>query len=137
MSSPPSSAMTATGAVGWTTTPTSPAPSAWTWPTTMASKSRGERSRLPPISGQAKSRIPRILFPRRPDHPGSRSPLPSEVDAVIAHLQRASHTASLLEYLYGPGERGNHTNPHLIAGDGHGAPIEMLAQSDAPTYLAH
>jgi hypothetical protein len=56
---------------------------------------------------------------------------------VIAHLQRASHTASLLAYLYRPGERGNHTNPRLIAGDGHGAPIEMPAQSDAPAYLAH
>jgi hypothetical protein len=56
---------------------------------------------------------------------------------VIAHLQRASHTAGLLEYLYGPGERGNHTNPRLIAGDGHGAPIEMLAQTDASAYLAH
>ncbi|MET9086093.1 hypothetical protein ABZX77_30165 [Streptomyces sp. NPDC004237] len=56
---------------------------------------------------------------------------------MIAHLQRASHTASLLAYLYGPGERGNHTNPRLIAGDGHGAPIEMLAQPDAPAYLAH
>jgi hypothetical protein len=56
---------------------------------------------------------------------------------VIAHLQRASHTAGLLTYLYGPGERGNHTNPRLIAGDGHGAPIEMLAQPDALLYLAH
>ncbi|MDW4911571.1 mobilization protein, partial [Streptomyces sp. ADMS] len=56
---------------------------------------------------------------------------------VIAHLQRASHTAGLLTYLYGPGERGNHTNPRLIAGDGHGAPIEMLAQPDVLTYLAH
>ncbi|WP_405818048.1 hypothetical protein OG241_24980 [Streptomyces sp. NBC_01390] len=56
---------------------------------------------------------------------------------MIAHLQRASHTAGLLTYLYGPGERGNHTNPRLIAGDGHGAPIEMLAQPDALSYLAH
>ena len=56
---------------------------------------------------------------------------------MIAHLQRASHTAGLLTYLYGPGERGNHTNPRLIAGDGHGAPIEMLAQPDALPYLAH
>lgn len=56
---------------------------------------------------------------------------------MIAHLQRASHTAGLLTYLYGPGERGNHTNPRLIAGNGHGAPIEMLAQPDALPYLAH
>ncbi|MET8325202.1 hypothetical protein [Streptomyces sp. NPDC005181] len=55
---------------------------------------------------------------------------------MIAHLQRASHTAGLLTYLFGPGERGNHTNPRLIAGDGHGAPIEMLAQPDALPYLA-
>ncbi|MGW0885609.1 hypothetical protein [Streptomyces sp. NPDC002671] len=55
---------------------------------------------------------------------------------MIAHLQRASHTVSLLEYLYGPGERGNHTNPRLIAGDGHGAPLEMPTRPDAPTYLA-
>ncbi|MFF5962844.1 hypothetical protein ACFY64_03650 [Streptomyces collinus] len=56
---------------------------------------------------------------------------------MIAHLQHASHTVGLLEYLYGPGERGNHTNPRLIAGDGHGAPIEMLAQTDASAHLAH
>lgn len=56
---------------------------------------------------------------------------------MIAHLQRASHTASLIAYLYGPGERGNHTNPRLIAGDGHGAPVEMLTQPDALPYLAH
>ncbi|MDX3866867.1 hypothetical protein [Streptomyces europaeiscabiei] len=56
---------------------------------------------------------------------------------MIAHLQRASHTAGLLTYLYGPGERGNHTNPRLIAGDGHGTPIEILAQPDVLAYLAH
>lgn len=56
---------------------------------------------------------------------------------MIAHLQRASHTAGLLTYLYGPGERGNHTNPRLIAGVGHGAQIEMPAQPDALAYLAH
>ena len=56
---------------------------------------------------------------------------------MIAHLQRASHTAGLLTYLYRPGERGNQTNPRLIAGDGHGAPIEMLDQPDALAYLAH
>ncbi|MGJ5804953.1 hypothetical protein ACSCB1_38530 [Streptomyces europaeiscabiei] len=55
---------------------------------------------------------------------------------MIAHLQRASDTAGLLTYLYGPDERGNHTNPRLIAGDGHGAPIEMRAQPDALPYLA-
>ncbi|MGJ5799832.1 hypothetical protein ACSCB1_11985 [Streptomyces europaeiscabiei] len=56
---------------------------------------------------------------------------------MIAHLQRASHTAGLLTYRYGPGERGNHTNPRLISGDGHGAQIEMLAQPDALPYLTH
>ncbi|MFE0348893.1 hypothetical protein ACFW2A_16210 [Streptomyces griseoluteus] len=44
---------------------------------------------------------------------------------MIAHLQRANHTASLLTHLYGPGERGNHTNARLIARDGHGAPVEI------------
>lgn len=56
---------------------------------------------------------------------------------MIAHLQRASHTAGLLAFLYGPGERGNHTDPRLIAGDGHGAPIEMLTQPDTLPYLAY
>ncbi|MFE2498400.1 hypothetical protein [Streptomyces scopuliridis] len=56
---------------------------------------------------------------------------------MIAHIQRASNTAGLLTYLYGPGERGNHTNPRLIAGDGHGAPIELLAEPDSLPYLAH
>jgi hypothetical protein len=52
---------------------------------------------------------------------------------VITRLQRASHTASSLEYLYGPGERA----PCLIAGDSHGALIEMLAQPDSLPHLAH
>ncbi|MFE2639371.1 hypothetical protein ACFXKF_32205 [Streptomyces scopuliridis] len=56
---------------------------------------------------------------------------------MIAHLQRASNTAGLLTYLYGAGERGNHTSPRLIAGDGHGAPIELLAEPDSLPYLAH
>ncbi|MFJ8392140.1 hypothetical protein [Streptomyces sp. NPDC094144] len=55
---------------------------------------------------------------------------------MIAHLQRASNTAGLLSYLYGPGERGNHTSPRLIAGDGHGAPIDLLAETGSPPYLA-
>ncbi|RPK48687.1 hypothetical protein EES39_09185 [Streptomyces sp. ADI92-24] len=55
---------------------------------------------------------------------------------MIAHLQRASNTAGLLSYLYGPGERGNHTSPRLIAGDGHGAPIDLLAESGSLPYLA-
>ncbi|WP_327745123.1 hypothetical protein OHO28_38575 [Streptomyces europaeiscabiei] len=55
---------------------------------------------------------------------------------MIAHLQRTSHTAGLVKELSGPGERGNHTNPRLIAGDSHGAPIEMLAQPDALPFLA-
>ncbi|MFG2676375.1 hypothetical protein [Streptomyces sp. NPDC048445] len=55
---------------------------------------------------------------------------------MIAHLQRASNTAGLLSYLYGPGERGNHTSPRLIAGDGHGAPIDLLPGTGSPSYLA-
>jgi hypothetical protein len=55
---------------------------------------------------------------------------------VIAHLQRTSNTAGLLTYLYGPGERGTHTSPRLIAGDVHGAPIELLAEPDSLPYLA-
>lgn len=56
---------------------------------------------------------------------------------MIAHLQRASDTAGLLAYLYGPGERGNHTDPRLIAGDAHGAPIGLLAEPGSLPYLAH
>ncbi|WP_405848501.1 hypothetical protein [Streptomyces sp. NBC_01518] len=56
---------------------------------------------------------------------------------MIAHLQRTSNTAGLLVYLYGPGEQGSHTSPRLIAGDGHGAPIELLAEPDSLPYLAH
>ncbi|CCB75477.1 protein of unknown function [Streptantibioticus cattleyicolor NRRL 8057 = DSM 46488] len=55
---------------------------------------------------------------------------------MIAHLQRASDTAGLLTYLYGPGEQGNHTSPRLIAGDGHGAPVELLAEPGSLPYLA-
>ncbi|MFB6838934.1 hypothetical protein [Streptomyces sp. NPDC056361] len=55
---------------------------------------------------------------------------------MIAHLQRASDTAGLLSYLYGPGERGNHARPRLIAGDGHGAPIELLAEPGSLSDLA-
>ncbi|WP_245727734.1 hypothetical protein [Streptomyces vietnamensis] len=56
---------------------------------------------------------------------------------MIAHLQRASDTAGLLAYLYGPGERGAHVSPRLIAGEGHGAPIELLAEPGSLPYLAH
>jgi len=56
---------------------------------------------------------------------------------VIAHLQRASHTAGLLAYLYGPGERGDQSNPRLVGGDCHGAPIDLLPQADTLPYLAH
>ncbi|MFF3536403.1 hypothetical protein ACFYXP_20950 [Streptomyces sp. NPDC002466] len=56
---------------------------------------------------------------------------------MIARLQRASNTAGLLTYLYGPGERGHHSDPWLIAGDGHGAPVELLAESGSLAYLAH
>ena len=55
---------------------------------------------------------------------------------MIAHLQRASHTAGLLTYLYGPGERGDHRNPRVVEGECHGAPIEMFARPDALPYLA-
>ncbi|WP_330457391.1 hypothetical protein OIB37_11060 [Streptomyces sp. NBC_00820] len=56
---------------------------------------------------------------------------------MIAHLQRASDTAGLLASLYGPGEDGDHADPRLVAGDGHGAPIDMLATADTLPYLAH
>ncbi|GHG27397.1 hypothetical protein [Streptomyces zaomyceticus] len=56
---------------------------------------------------------------------------------MIAHLQRVSDTAGLLAYLYGPGERGAHVSPRLIAGDNHGAPIELLAEPGSLSYLAH
>ncbi|MFD5327942.1 hypothetical protein [Streptomyces sp. NPDC127092] len=56
---------------------------------------------------------------------------------MIAHLQRASDTAGLLAYLYGPDEGGAHVSPRLIAGDGHGAPIELLAEPGSLPYLAH
>ncbi|MEU7510661.1 hypothetical protein AB0B13_01430 [Streptomyces sp. NPDC042898] len=55
---------------------------------------------------------------------------------MIVHLQRASGTVGLLSYLYGPGERGNHISPRLISGDGHGAPIELLAEPGSLSYLA-
>ncbi|WP_234331987.1 hypothetical protein [Streptomyces sp. NRRL S-87] len=55
---------------------------------------------------------------------------------MIAHLQRVRDTAGLLSYLYEPGERGNHVSPRLIAGDGHGAPIELLAETGSLPYLA-
>ncbi|SDP40667.1 hypothetical protein [Actinacidiphila guanduensis] len=56
---------------------------------------------------------------------------------MIAHLQRASNTAGLLAYLYGPGERGDQSNPRLVGGDCHGAPVDLLTYSDNLPYLAH
>lgn len=56
---------------------------------------------------------------------------------MIAHLRRAHHTASLLAYLCGPGERGDQNNPRLVGGDCHGAPIDPLDRADAPLSLAH
>jgi len=61
---------------------------------------------------------------------------------LLPHLQRASNAADLLSYLCGPGEHGTHTNPRLVAGDGHGFPIEQLVRagslpSGSLPYLAH
>lgn len=56
---------------------------------------------------------------------------------MIAHLQRASNAAGLLAYLYGPGERGDQSNPRLVGGDCHGAPLDLLTHSDNLPYLAH
>lgn len=56
---------------------------------------------------------------------------------MIAHLQRAHHTDSLLAYLYGPGERGDQSNPRLVGGDCHGAPLDLLTHADTLPYLAH
>jgi hypothetical protein len=79
----------------------------------------------------------RILVPRKPDHGPHPFPLSVEVNAVIAHLQRASNTAGLLAYLYGPGERGDQSNPRLVGGDCHGARIDLLTYAEALPYLAH
>lgn len=68
---------------------------------------------------------------------GTAPPLSIEVHAVIAHLQRASDTADLLGYLYGPGGRGDQSNPRLVGGDCHGVPIDLLSGPDAVPYLAH
>ncbi|MFD5030276.1 hypothetical protein ACFWM0_07615 [Streptomyces sp. NPDC058405] len=56
---------------------------------------------------------------------------------MIAHLQRANDTVGVLSYLYGPGERGAHVGPRLIAGDCHGTPLEVLAEPDSLLYLSH
>ncbi|WP_435178148.1 hypothetical protein [Actinacidiphila sp. bgisy145] len=56
---------------------------------------------------------------------------------MIAYLQRASNTAGLLAYLYGPGERGDQRNPRLVGGDCHGAPLDLLTHADTLPYLAH
>ncbi|MGE7439113.1 hypothetical protein [Kitasatospora sp. NPDC001175] len=55
---------------------------------------------------------------------------------LIAHLRRVKDTTDLLAHLYGPDERGTHSNPRLVGGDCHGAPIEMLAATGAMPYLA-
>ncbi|MFJ9468714.1 hypothetical protein [Streptomyces caniferus] len=55
---------------------------------------------------------------------------------MIAKLHRASSTAEVLGYLYGPGEGGNHSNPRLIAGDVHGAPMAQRAGPDSVPDLA-
>ncbi|WP_225447681.1 hypothetical protein [Streptacidiphilus sp. P02-A3a] len=55
---------------------------------------------------------------------------------MIAYLQRQQHTLGLLGQQLSTGQRGGYTNPRLIDGDCHGAPIEMLARHDALPYLA-
>lgn len=55
---------------------------------------------------------------------------------MIAHLRRASNTAGLLTYLYGPGEHGTQSTARLVGGDCHGAPIRLLDRSGALPYLA-
>lgn len=55
---------------------------------------------------------------------------------MIAHLKHASSTADVLSDLYGTDERGGRIRPWLIGGDGHGAPVELLAEV-GPLALAH
>ncbi|MEY9841708.1 hypothetical protein [Streptacidiphilus sp. EB103A] len=55
---------------------------------------------------------------------------------MIAYLQRKQHTLGLLSQQLGLGQRGEYTDPRLIDGECHGAPIEMLARHDALPYLA-
>lgn len=62
-----------------------------------------------------------------PTH-GFSPPFSDEVDAVIARLKHASSTAYVLADLYGTDERGRRAHPWLVAGDGHGAPVELLAE---------
>ena len=55
---------------------------------------------------------------------------------MIAYLQRQQHTLGLLSQQLGMGQRGAYTDPRLIDGDCHGAPVELLARHDALPYLA-
>ncbi|MCG7523031.1 hypothetical protein MHW47_01000 [Streptomyces sp. OfavH-34-F] len=47
---------------------------------------------------------------------------------MIAHLKHASSTADVLADLYGTDERSRRIRPRLIGGDGHGAPVDLLAE---------
>ncbi len=45
-------------------------------------------------------------------------------------MPRGEHVAPLIWYLYGPGRREEHTDPHLVAGSRHPAELEPPLRPD-------
>ena len=69
--------------------------------------------------------------------PPTSACLALELDALLASLNRNNNTRDLLSYLFGPGAAGRHADPRLVAGDAHGARLDLLAASPyGVPYLA-
>ncbi|MER6812984.1 hypothetical protein ABT299_27280 [Spirillospora sp. NPDC000708] len=49
---------------------------------------------------------------------------------MIAKVTRGTDVGNLLRYLYGPGKRNEHTDPHLVAGYRHPAALEPARRTD-------
>ncbi|HEU5031969.1 MAG TPA: hypothetical protein VFV01_44115 [Spirillospora sp.] len=54
---------------------------------------------------------------------------------MIAKVTRGADVGNLLRYLYGPGKRNEHTDPHLVAGYRHPAALEPARRADGERDL--
>ncbi|MER6816361.1 hypothetical protein ABT299_44460 [Spirillospora sp. NPDC000708] len=54
---------------------------------------------------------------------------------MIARVTRGTDVGNLLRYLYGPGKRNEHANPHLVAGYRHPAALEPAKHADGKRDL--
>lgn len=54
---------------------------------------------------------------------------------MIAKVTRGADVGNLLRYLYGPGKRNEHTDPHIVAGYRHPAALEPARRADGKRHV--